>query len=137
MSSYEKRFNNFPLLGRGTSGEVRLVSKSDGSLFAMRSLIRDKRNTRLARAESNILREIKSHWVVKFDLFFEEEHYWRLLMEYLPGGNLLALLRYDVLSEDVAKFYMTETVLAIEAVHQFRIIHRYSPTLNLVEELLM
>lgn len=102
-----------------------------------KSLIRDERNTRLARAESNILREIKSHWVVKFDSFLEEEHYWRLLMEYLPGGNLLALLRYDVLSEDVAKFYMAETVLAIEAVHQFGIIHRYSPTLNTVEELLM
>ena len=58
-------------------------------------------------------------------------------MEYLPGGNLLALLRYDVLLREVAKFYMAETVLAIEAVHQFGIIHRYSPTLNLVEELLM
>ena len=36
-------------------------------------------------------------------------------MEYLPGGNLKTLLmRKDTLTEDEARFYGAETILAIE-----------------------
>ena len=35
------------------------------------------------------------------------------------------LMKYDVFSEDVTRFYMAECILAIEAVHDLGYIHRY------------
>lgn len=48
-------------------------------------------------------------------------------MEYLPGGDIMTLLmREDVLSEDVACFYIAESILAIQSIHQHNYIHRYA-----------
>jgi hypothetical protein len=35
------------------------------------------------------------------------------------------LMREDILSEDVARFYIAESVLAIYSIHQHKYIHRY------------
>ena len=46
-------------------------------------------------------------------------------MEYLPGGDLMTLLmKKDILAEDEAKFYIAETILAVESVHKMNYIHR-------------
>jgi protein-serine/threonine kinase len=46
-------------------------------------------------------------------------------MEFLPGGDLMTMLmKYDVFSEDVTRFYVAECILAIEAVHDLGYIHR-------------
>lgn len=46
-------------------------------------------------------------------------------MEYLPGGDLMTLLmKKDILSEEEAKFYIAESILAIDAVHKLSYIHR-------------
>jgi len=37
------------------------------------------------------------------------------------------LIKYEVFSEDVTRFYMAECCLAIEAVHNLGFIHRYVP----------
>jgi protein-serine/threonine kinase len=50
-----------------------------------------------------------------------------MLMEFLPGGDLMTMLiKYEIFSEDITRFYMAEIVLAIEAVHKLGFIHRYS-----------
>ena len=46
-------------------------------------------------------------------------------MEYLPGGDLMTLLmKKDILNEQEAKFYIAETILAVEYVHKMNYIHR-------------
>ncbi|KAG5540467.1 hypothetical protein RHGRI_020620 [Rhododendron griersonianum] len=46
-------------------------------------------------------------------------------MEYLPGGDMMTLLmRKDTLTEDEARFYIAETVLAIKSIHKHNYIHR-------------
>jgi serine/threonine kinase 38 len=46
-------------------------------------------------------------------------------MEYLPGGDLMTLLmKKDILAEEEAKFYIAETILAVESVHKMDYIHR-------------
>jgi protein-serine/threonine kinase len=48
-----------------------------------------------------------------------------LVMEYMPGGDFLGLLiRDNVLSEPVARFYVAEMILCIEEAHALRWIHR-------------
>ena len=46
-------------------------------------------------------------------------------MEYLPGGDMMTLLiRKDTLTDDEARFYVAETVLAVESIHKHNYIHR-------------
>lgn len=56
---------------------------------------------------------------------FQDSAFLYLVMEFLPGGDLMSMLmKYDVFSEDVTRFYMAECILAIEAVHNLGYIHR-------------
>lgn len=77
------------------------------------------------RAERDVLAESTSAWVVQLFYSFQDSLYLYLIMEFLPGGDLMTMLmKYDIFSEDVTRFYMAECVLAIEAVHNLGYIHR-------------
>lgn len=79
------------------------------------------------RAERDVLAESNSPWVVQLYYSFQDSAYLYLIMEFLPGGDLMTMLiKYDTFSEDVTRFYMAECVLAIEAVHKLGFIHRYA-----------
>lgn len=78
------------------------------------------------RAERDVLAESDSPWVVQLYYSFQDSQYLYLLMEFLPGGDLMTMLiKYDTFSEDVTRFYMAECVLALEAVHRLGFIHRW------------
>lgn len=48
-----------------------------------------------------------------------------LVMEYMPGGDFLGLLiRENILQEEVAQFYISEMILAVEESHRLGFIHR-------------
>ncbi len=54
-------------------------------------------------------------------------------MEYLQGGDLMTLLmEKDILSEEMSRFYIAETILAIESVHSLNYIHRDLKPDNLI-----
>lgn len=77
------------------------------------------------RAERDILAETNSPWIVKLFTTFQDKAFLYMLMEYLPGGDLMTMLiKYEIFSEDITRFYMAELVLALEAVHQLGFIHR-------------
>lgn len=79
------------------------------------------------RAERDVLAESTSAWVVQLFYSFQDPLYLYLVMEFLPGGDLMTMLmKYDVFSEDVTRFYMAECILAIDAVHNLGYIHRYA-----------
>jgi protein-serine/threonine kinase len=80
------------------------------------------------RAERDVLAESTSPWVVQLFYSFQDSLYLYLIMEFLPGGDLMTMLmKYDFFSEDVTRFYMAECILAIEAVHNLGYIHRWVP----------
>ena len=77
------------------------------------------------KAERNLLVEVESNRIVKLYCSFQDEEYLYLIMEYLPGGDMMTLLmRKDTLTEDEATFYIAETVLAIESIHKHNYVHR-------------
>ncbi len=46
-------------------------------------------------------------------------------MEFLGGGDLMTLLiKQDILTEDCARFYIAELILAVESLHKMNFIHR-------------
>ena len=56
---------------------------------------------------------------------FQDARNLYLVMDYMPGGDFLGLLiRENILSEPVAKFYIAEMILCIEEAHSLRCIHR-------------
>ncbi|WOO77094.1 Serine/threonine-protein kinase CBK1 [Vanrija pseudolonga] len=123
-------FRTVKVIGKGAFGEVRLVQKVDtGKIYAMKSLRKNEmfKKDQLAhvRAERDVLAESNSPWVVQLFYSFQDTAYLYLVMEFLPGGDLMTMLiKYDTFSEDVTKFYMAECILAIEAVHNLGFIHR-------------
>jgi serine/threonine kinase 38 len=77
------------------------------------------------RAERNLLAEVDSAYIVKLYRSFQDDEFLYLVMEYLPGGDMMTLLmRKDTLTEDESSFYVAETILAIESIHKHNYIHR-------------
>lgn len=77
------------------------------------------------KAEREVLVKAKNSWIVDLKYSFQDEKYLYLVMDFLPGGDLMTLLiRKDVLTEDESRFYIAETILAIETVHKVNYIHR-------------
>lgn len=123
-------FELLTIIGRGAYGEVRLCrEKKSGNIYAMKKLKKSEMLIRgqveHVRAERNLLAEVASHCIVKLYYSFQDAEYLYLVMEYLPGGDMMTLLmREDTLSETVAKFYIGQSVLAIESIHKHNYIHR-------------
>jgi len=109
---------------------VRLVQKVDtGKIYAMKTLRKAEmfKKDQLAhvKSERDVLAEADSPWVVSLYYSFQDPNYLYLIMEFLPGGDLMTMLiKYDTFSDDVTRFYMAECVLAIDAIHRLGFIHR-------------
>ncbi|XP_072396511.1 serine/threonine-protein kinase tricornered isoform X1 [Diabrotica undecimpunctata] len=123
-------FEPLKVIGRGAFGEVRLVQKKDtGHVYAMKILRKadmlEKEQVAHVRAERDILVEADHQWVVKMYYSFQDPINLYLIMEFLPGGDMMTLLmKKDTLSEDSTQFYITETALAIDSIHKLGFIHR-------------
>lgn len=123
-------FVTVKVIGKGAFGEVRLVQKRDtGKVYAMKTLFKSEmfKKDQLAhvKAERDVLADSDSPWVVSLYYSFQDADYLYLIMEFLPGGDLMTMLiKYDVFSEDITRFYIAECVLAIEAIHKLGFIHR-------------
>ncbi|GAA0151093.1 non-receptor serine/threonine protein kinase [Lithospermum erythrorhizon] len=123
-------FEPLTMIGKGAFGEVRICrEKSTGHVYAMKKLKKSEMLRRgqveHVKAERNLLAEVDSNCIVKLYCSFQDEEYLYLVMEYLPGGDMMTLLmRKDILTEDEARFYIGETVLAIESIHKHNYIHR-------------
>jgi len=56
---------------------------------------------------------------------FQDERNLYMVMEYLPGGDLMGLLmKEDTFSEAAARFYIAELIQAVSSVHALGYIHR-------------
>ncbi|KAK4432883.1 Serine/threonine-protein kinase-like [Sesamum alatum] len=123
-------FELLAIIGRGAFGEVRLCrEKKTGDIYAMKKLKKSEMLSRgqveHVKAERNLLAEVASRYIVKLHCSFQDAEYLYLVMEYLPGGDVMTLLmREDTLTETVARFYIAQSVLAIESIHKHNYIHR-------------
>ncbi|KAF6142068.1 hypothetical protein GIB67_001265 [Kingdonia uniflora] len=123
-------FELLTMIGKGAFGEVRVCrEKKSGQVYAMKKLKKSEMLRRgqveHVKAERNLLAEVDSNCIVKLYCSFQDEEFLYLIMEYLPGGDMMTLLmRKDTLTEDEARFYVGETILAIESIHKHNYIHR-------------
>ncbi|KRY33700.1 Serine/threonine-protein kinase LATS1 [Trichinella spiralis] len=123
-------FEKIKIIGVGAFGEVTLVRKKDtNTLFAMKVLRKldvIKRNQAAhVKAERDILSKADNEWVVKLYYSFQDKDSLFFIMEYIPGGDMMALLiKKGIFEESLARFYIAELVCAIQSVHKLGFIHR-------------
>lgn len=67
----------------------------------------------------------KSEWITRLQYAFQDRENLYLVMEYLPGGDLLGLMiRNGAFDEELARFYLAEIALALNALHTMGFVHR-------------
>ncbi|XP_039280679.1 rho-associated protein kinase 1 isoform X1 [Nilaparvata lugens] len=74
--------------------------------------------------ERDIMAYANSEWIVQLHFAFQDQKYLYMVMDYMPGGDLVNLMsNYDV-PEKWARFYCAEVVLALDAIHSMGFVHR-------------
>ena len=123
-------YESLSIIGRGAFGEVHVCrEKKTGEIVAIKKIKKDvlqhKNQIKHTMDEQDFLSKVKSPWIVKLKASFQEGDYLYLVMEYLPGGDLMGLfIARDILTEEEAKFYVCEMILAIDSIHKLDCIHR-------------
>lgn len=126
----EADFDMITVIGKGAFGEVILVRHlKSGNYYAMKKLrkadMMRKEQITHAWSERHVLVAADHPFVCQLCFSFQNKDFLYLVMEFLPGGDLMTLLiERDTLSEDDARFYVAEMVVAIDSVHKLGFIHR-------------
>jgi Protein kinase domain/Ankyrin repeats (3 copies) len=148
ISKQNKKFNNFSKIilppskvgpydfrgllqiGKGSFGEVYLVEKMDTlEQYALKVLRKEKvlgnNLVRYAFTERNILMSISHPFIVKLNFAFQTPEKLVMVMDFCPNGDLgTQLAREKHFSEEKAKFYLIEVLLALQELHRHGIIFR-------------
>ena len=126
-------FDVLDVVGRGVSGEVCVCREkgAKGKVYAMKKLSKAEMVRRghvgHVHSECDVMGQNGEHteWSVKLHATFQDEDTLYLLMDYVPGGDLMSLLEArDVLDEEAARFYAAELVAAVGALHRAGCAHR-------------
>ncbi|CAK8685522.1 unnamed protein product [Clavelina lepadiformis] len=126
----EEDFATIKLISNGAYGAVYLVRhKETRQRFALKKI--NKHNLVLRNqveqvyAERDILTFVENPFVVTMYCSFQTKHYLCMVMEYVEGGDVASLIKnICVLPDEVAQMYFAETVLALEYLHNFGVVHR-------------
>lgn len=124
-------FEFIKVIGSGAFGIVRLCRKKDSNeIFAMKQMSKKemvyKNQVHHVRAEKDALSMAKDGWVIKLHFTFQDDNFLYMVMDYLPGGDLMThLMLKDIFSEDETRFYVAELVEAVDYIHtHLHYIHR-------------
>ena len=126
----ENRFEIISEIGKGGFGKVKLCrDKTTNEVLAMKKLKYDLliNNAQLfhIKTEKDILTMPNNVWKANLDYSFINDGYLYLIMDYYPGGDLLHYMnKKDTLTEDEARFYIAEIILAVDSLHKSNCIHR-------------
>eukprot|EP01136_Pigoraptor_vietnamica_P018677 Opistho-1_new@65381 len=125
-------FTKIKLLGRGDVGRVYLVSKKDtDELYAMKVLRKadmiERKKIKRVLTEREILATARHPFIVTLYYSFQTEDKLYFIMEYCAGGEFFRMLQRlpnKRLTEDQARFYIAEVLLALEYLHVIGFIYR-------------
>jgi serine/threonine protein kinase len=135
-------FQVIKMLGKGAFGKVLLVYNEElKKYFAMKTLkkanIKKYQQTKHTKEERKILEKIDYPFISKLYYAFQNDKKLYMITEYMPGGEMFYHLHNnDHFSENKARFYIAEIVLAIDHLHKNNILYRdLKPENILLDEL--
>ena len=123
------------LLGKGGFSTVLLCTsypgrkKSSGNLYAIKvmqkSSLRHEGKTKQVHTELSLAARLSHPFLVRLHWAFHSAHSLYLVMDFCPGGELFFHLhRMGRFTEEVARFYFAEVLLALEYLHGNRVVYR-------------
>jgi serine/threonine protein kinase len=127
-ADFEAIFEFGDVVGKGQSSIVRVVRRRDtGEIFACKII--DKfaaiSSTQRVRDEIKVLMNVRHPNIVSLYAVFETERDLRLIVDYVPGGELFdRIVRKKFYSEREACEVVTSLLSAVAFLHQRNIIHR-------------
>ncbi|CAG9863028.1 unnamed protein product [Phyllotreta striolata] len=122
-------FEPIKVIGQGAFGKVQLVRhKYTRKVYAMKRLSKSDLIKRSDSAffweERYIMAHARSEWIVQLHFAFQDTKHLYMVMDYMPGGDIVNLMsNYDI-PESWAKFYTMEVVLALDVIHSMGFVHR-------------
>ena len=134
----ESSFEKLEEIGSGTFGKVFKVSKKDTEeIYAIKVLrkatLKNKNQLKYAISECKTLKIIRHPFIIPLEYGFQSDTHIYMVMEYCPYGDFTRLLNhYKKLPESTARFYISETILAIEYLHSLNIVYRDLKPSNLL-----
>ncbi|XP_051861723.1 rho-associated protein kinase 1 isoform X2 [Drosophila albomicans] len=122
-------FDFIKLIGAGAFGEVQLVRhKSSRHVYAMKRLSKFEMMKRPDSAffweERHIMAHANSEWIVQLHFAFQDSKYLYMVMDFMPGGDIVSLMGDYEIPEKWAIFYTMEVVLALDTIHNMGFVHR-------------
>ena len=126
-----KRISKFKLIlpiakgGYGVVGLYQNVRTND--IYAIKTVdiksMKEKNLSNTLKNEQDILKQIDSHYLVNSYFIFKDKKNYYFVMEYLPGGDVYTLLSKNNLPKKTIQLIVAETILAVNYLHNIRIIH--------------
>lgn len=132
MSDYKKKYEYISTLGSGGFGKVRLYRdrKNSELKFAIKTIKKDYLNKHgmvsIVR-EVNILRQLDHPNIVNYYETYEDEQFINIVMEYIPGDNLLKMIgnkSYKDFGEKDISEIITVLLKTVQFLHNNNIVHR-------------
>ena len=117
-------FTPLKLLGRGSYGQVCLTRfKLNNKLYAMKvldkSLLKEKHQELHTKSERDLMIKLHCPFIVNIKSAFQDEKYLYIISDFMQGGDLYYHLHdQGVFNFELAQFYLSEIVLALEYLHK-------------------
>ncbi|KAL7333728.1 ATP binding [Mucor circinelloides] len=124
------------LIGRGTFGDVYLgLNPISGELMAVKQVElpvensateeRKKSMVKALHREIELLRELEHDNIVQYLGSKEDESYFSIFLEYVPGGSVAGLLSsYGAFQEPLVKSFVRQILKGLNYLHNKDIVHR-------------
>ena len=126
-----KRITKFKLIlpiakgGYGVVGLYKNIRTND--IYAIKTVdiksMKEKNLPNTLKNELIILKQIDSPYLVNSYFIFKDKKNYYFVMEYLPGGDVYTLLSKNNLPKKTIQLIVAETILAVNYLHNNRIIH--------------
>lgn len=123
-------FELLKVVGKGSFGKVLQVRKKDtGRIYAMKVLVKkdivERQEVQHTLSERNVLIQASSPFLVGLKHSFQTQEKLYLVLDYMNGGELFYHLQKETaFSEERAKFYTCELILALQHLHKYNIVYR-------------
>jgi len=125
LSTCLDEFEPISTIGKGRWGKVIVCSRYQ-QLFAVKE-IETSRSSRLKHVQDErlVLGMIPTHpFVIQMRFAIQKKSFSYIVMDFEPGGNLRNILRNYTFPKSTAVLYASQVLLAIQHLHNARVIHR-------------
>ena len=125
-----RSFEIIKCIGAGGFSKVFLAKfREDGRFYAMKLIdkqfILENRKQSIVSNERSVMVGVDHPFVLPLKFAFESAEFIVFVLEYCPGGELFTYVkRQRKMTEDTARFFITETLLGLEHLHEKDIIYR-------------